>query len=279
LITGATNGIGKVAALELAKMGATVVIVGRNAAKTQSVVDEIRTASGNTSVDYLLADLSSMAQVRQLADAFRHKYTRLDVLVNNAGGMFAKRQETVDGFEMTFALNHLAYFLLTDLLLDILKASAPARIVNVSSDAHRPVPLDFDDLQHHKYGMRGFLAYSRSKLANVLFSYELAARLAGTGVTANVLHPGTVATGFGHNNAGLFDWVYKVIDLFAISPEKGAETIVYLASSQEVEGVTGKYWNRCKAVRSSKVSYDQEAARRLWEISEQMTRINQPAGV
>ena len=204
LITGATNGIGKAAALDLAKQGAQVVIVGRSADKTQATVAEIKQQSGNAKIDSLLADLSSLAEVRKLAAEFRQRYSRLDVLINNAGAIFADRTLTVDGYERTFAVNHLAYFLLTDLLLDMVKASAPARIVNVASDVHSGGSIHFDDLQLEKnYGMGGMGAYGQSKLANVMFTYELSRRLAGTGVTANVLHPGVVATGFGENNRGL----------------------------------------------------------------------------
>jgi NAD(P)-dependent dehydrogenase (short-subunit alcohol dehydrogenase family) len=278
LITGATNGIGKVTALEIAKMGASVVIVGRNRSRTEAVASEIKAAAGNNAVDILIGDLSSMADVRRVADEFKQKYQRLDVLINNAGAVFSNRQESVDGYEVTFALNHLSYFLLTNLLLETLKASAPSRIINVSSDAHRGASLDFDDLQTIKsYGMGGFGAYSRSKLANVLFTYELAQRLAGTGVTANVLHPGLVATGFGHNNNVLMGLAMSVIQrLFALTPEQGAETTVYLASSPEVEGVTGKYFDKSKAVQSSSQSYDKDSARRLWEVSESMVGLKSP---
>src|SRR5215207_6225037 len=200
LITGATNGIGKAAALELAKQGNTVVIVGRNPAKTQATVEEIKQQSGNSAVEGLIADLSSLADVRRLADEFRQRHSRLDVLINNAGALFAERELTVDGYEMTFAVNHLAYFLLTNLLLDLLKASAPARIVNVASDAHKGMKINFDDLQLEKnYGGMMGPAYGQSKLANILFTYELARRLAGTGVTVNALHPGLVRTGFAGN--------------------------------------------------------------------------------
>jgi NAD(P)-dependent dehydrogenase (short-subunit alcohol dehydrogenase family) len=246
--------------------------VGRNPSKTEATLHEIKLQSGNASVDMLLGDLSSMADVRRIAADFKRKHQRLDVLVNNAGAWFAARQETVDGYEMTFALNHLSYFLLTNLLLDVLKASAPARIVNVSSDAHTTAPLNFDDLQHKKsYEGRGFIAYGQSKLANVLFTYELARRLQGTGVTANVLHPGFVATGFGINNGGLMRLGMKIAHLFAIDEEKGAQTMFHLATSPEVEGISGKYWDKSKAVSSSRASYDETAQRRLWEISEQMT--------
>jgi len=272
LITGATNGIGKAAALELAKMGATMVIVGRNAAKTEGVVTEIRQQSRNSSIESIVADLSSMAEVRRVADEFKERHDRLHVLINNAGAMFTRRYETVDGCEMTFALNHLAYFLLTNLLLDTLKASAPSRIVNVSSDAHKGMKLNFDDLQNRRaYRMFGNQAYGQSKLANILFTYELARRLQGTGVTANVLHPGFVATGFGHNNGGIVSLMLSVMHrVIALTPEQGAETIIYLASSPEVEGVSGKYYDKGRAISSSPQSYDEAAARRLWQVSEQM---------
>lgn len=277
LITGATNGIGRVAALELAKMGARVVIVGRSREKTEAVRQEILAAGGNA--DSLLADLSALDEVRRLAAEFRARYDRLDVLVNNAGAIFARRQATADGYEMTFALNHLNYFLLTHLLLDVLKASAPARIVNVSSDAHRSAQMNFDDLQHeNSYGMSGFQAYGRSKLANVLFTYELARRLAGTSVTANALHPGFVATGFGRNMPGLMNRVMGIMHRFAITPEQGAQTLIYLASSPEVEGVTGKYFDKNRPVRSSPASYDETAQKRLWDISERLAGL-QPASV
>lgn len=272
LITGATNGIGKVAATELAKQGATVVIVGRSVEKAMATVKDIQQATGHQQqVDYLLADLSSMAQVRRLAEEFKKKYDRLDVLINNAGGTFTTRQETVDGYERTFATNHLSYFLLTTLLLDMLKASAPARIVSVASNAHMFGKINFDDLQNRSYGFQGFGAYGNSKLANIMFTYELERRLKGTAVTANVLHPGFVATGFGQNNTGLFGSGIKLIQsAFALTPQQGADTIVYLASSPAVEGVTGKYWEKRKAISSSKASYDETTAKRLWEVSEQL---------
>ncbi|MBI1279027.1 MAG: SDR family NAD(P)-dependent oxidoreductase [Anaerolineaceae bacterium] len=281
LISGATNGIGKQAAVDLAQMGAQVVIIGRSKARTDEALREIQTASGNNDVHALLADLSSMAEVRRVADDFRKQFSRLDVLLNNAGGVFNSRQETVDGYEMTFALNHLSYFLLTNLLLDMLKASAPSRIVNVSSEAQSGGALDFDDLQFKNtaYGMGGFKAYAQSKLMNVMFTYELARRLAGTGVTANVLHPGFVNTGFGKNNKGLMQFVMGIITVFAIKVEDGAKTSVYLASSPEVEGVTGKYFDKSKPKRSSPASYDEAAQKRLWEISEQLTGIASAAAV
>jgi NAD(P)-dependent dehydrogenase (short-subunit alcohol dehydrogenase family) len=280
LITGATNGIGKVAALEIAKKGATLVIVGRNPAKTAETVAQIKAESGNTKVDSIIADLSSMAEVRKVADAFKAKHNRLDVLINNAGAIFAEREETVDGYETTFAFNHLAYFLLTNLLLDTLKASAPARIINVASDAHTAGTIKFDDLNmKNGYGLGGMRAYSMSKLANIMFTYELARRLEGTGVTANVLHPGFVNTGFGKNQAGLMRFVMNFVSRLGISPEQGADTIVYLASSPQAIGESGKYWEKRKAVSSSAVSYNEADQKRLWDVSEQMTGIAQPVAV
>jgi NAD(P)-dependent dehydrogenase (short-subunit alcohol dehydrogenase family) len=198
------------------------------------------------------------------------------VLVNNAGGIFASRQLTADGYELTFALNHLAYFLLTNLLLDMLKANAPARIVNVSSGAHLGATLDFANLQNEQhYSAGGMCAYGQSKLDNLLFTYELARRLSGTGVTVNALHPGTVATGFGENNRGGMRVAMQIFHLFSLTPEQGADTIIYLASSPEVAGVTGKYWEKRKPVQSSPASYDEATQRRLWEVSAQMVGLSE----
>lgn len=272
LITGATDGLGKAAALALAKQGATVVIVGRDPAKTRATAGEIKEQSGTPSADGLVADLSSMAEVRRLANELRQGYSRLDVLINNAGAIFARRQATVDGYERTFALNHLSQFLLTNLLLDMLEAGAPSRIINVSSQAHEGGAIDFDDLQGERsYGIGGGRAYSRSKLANIMFTYELARRLAGAGVTANALHPGTVATRFGEDNGGMMRLGMRMFHRFAISAEEGADTIIYLASSPEVEGVTGRYWEKRRPIRSSPASYDEGAQKRLWDVSAQMT--------
>jgi len=272
LITGATNGIGKATALALAKMGPELIIVGRDPDRTVATVGEIKAASGNSAVEMLLADLSSMNEVRRLAGEFQAKYSQLDVLINNAGAVFAKRQETVDGYEMTFALNHLSYFLLTNLLIDNLKRASSARIVNVSSGAHTGGHIDFDDLQSKKsYGMQGFRPYSNSKLANVLFTYELARRLAGSTVTANALEPGVVATGFGHNNRGLISWATSLAQRFGKTAAQGAETIIYLASSPEVQVVSGKYFDNCKPVASSPELQDPAIAKRLWEESAKLT--------
>lgn len=275
LITGGTDGIGKVTALELAKLGAHVIIIGRNPQKTEQTVREIREQSNNERVDFLIADLSEQEQVRRVAAEYRHRYDQLHVLINNAGAFFAKRELTGDGLEKTFALNHLAYFLLTHLLLDLLTKSAPARIINVSSAAHFGGRINFDDLNAEK-SYSGWGAYSNSKLMNVLFTYELARRLQGSGVTVNCLHPGFVATQFGKNNGGLIGLGLSLVQrVGAISPQQGAETTLYLATSPEVEGITGRYFDQKKAVESSKISQDDETARRLWEISLELTGLKE----
>ncbi len=276
LITGATSGIGLVTARELARQGAHVLMVGRSPTKCADTVGQIRAQTGNQAVEALLADVSSQRQIRDLARQVRSRVPRLDVLINNAGGMWLKREVTVDGLEMTFAVNHLAYFLLTHLLLETLRASAPARIVNVASEAHRRARLDFEDLQGERR-YRGWRAYCRSKLANLLFTYELARRLAGTGVTANALHPGWVATGFARNNGWRGNLFQLAAHYFAISPEKGARTVIYLATAPEVQHVTGQYFVRERAVPSSPASYDEAAARRLWQISLELTRLASPS--
>jgi NAD(P)-dependent dehydrogenase (short-subunit alcohol dehydrogenase family) len=273
LVTGATSGIGLVAAGELARRGARVVLAGRSPARCAAAVEQVRRQAGSGDVEALLADLSSQGQVRELARQFRDRHARLDVLVNNAGGLWLERRLTADGLEMTFAVNHLAYFLLTHLLLDTLKASAPARVVNVSSEAHRGAALNFDDLQgERRYG--GWRAYCRSKLMNLLFTYELARRLEGTGVTANALHPGWVATRFAGDNGWRGRLWQFAARWLAISPEAGAQTILYLATSPEVAGVSGRYFVRERAVPSSPASYDEAAARRLWQVSLELTHLS-----
>jgi retinol dehydrogenase-12 len=266
MVTGATSGIGEATSLELARMGASVVLVGRNPSRCEASIARIKQETGNSSVEYLVADLSSMAQVRRAAQQFQEKHRRLDVLVNNAGAAFLRRQVSVDGFEMTFTLNHLNYFLLTLLLLDTLRASPPARIVNVASDSHRGQKLDFDDLQIQK-GYSVMKAYGRSKLANVLFTYELARRINGTSVTVNALHPGRVATRIWEKGGPLNPLISLVMRRFSIPVDQGAKTVIYLASSPEVEGLTGEYFTDCKVVRSDPASYDQATAKRLWDIS------------
>ncbi len=267
LITGATNGIGKAAAQAIAREGGRVVIAGRNPQKTEAVAAELRQASGNPAIDFLVADLSSLAEVRRMAAEFQARYDRLDVLVNNAGAFFMRRQETVDGLEMTFALNHLSYFLLTNLLLDRLETSAPARVVNVSSAAESSAKVDWDDLQLTK-GYRGFGAYALSKRFNLYFTYELARRLEESGVTANAVHPGSVATGIWANPFGRFSGLARPLTrLMMRSPEQGAETVVYLATAPEVAETTGRYFANRQARYSSRASQDPEAARRAWQVS------------
>jgi NAD(P)-dependent dehydrogenase (short-subunit alcohol dehydrogenase family) len=266
MVTGATGGIGFETALGIARQGGTVVLVGRSRERAESAVGRIRKETGNSQVDFLLADLSALADIRRLAGEFTDRYSQLHVLVNNVGGMFLNGQTTTDGIEMTLALNHLGPYLLTRLLLGRLKASAPARVVNVASIAHVGARLDCSNL---RFG--GWSGYKRSKLAHILFTYELARRLEGSGVTANALHPGLVASQFGMNNKGLFRWVKPLVDCFAISNEQGARTSVYLACSAEVEGVTGRYFVACAPRRSSRASYDRSTALQLWEISARMT--------
>ena len=273
LVTGATAGIGKETALGLARQGATVVVAGRNRERCTATVEQIKAQTGNSSVDFLVADLSSLQEVRKLASQVKESYPRLDVLVNNAGAIMLSRRLSVDGIELTIALNHLSYFLLTNLLLDHLAASAPARIVNVSSSSHRKARIRFDDLegQRRYCGMR---AYSQSKLANVFFTYELARRLEGTGVTANALHPGPVSTNFLSNNGKLGQVLCFFMGLRGMSAPKGALTSIYLASSAEVEGVTGRFYEKSREVRSSPSSYDRSVAERLWQVSAKMTELD-----
>jgi NAD(P)-dependent dehydrogenase (short-subunit alcohol dehydrogenase family) len=250
-----------------------VVIVGRDAQKAAQVTDEIRAASDNHNVDWLLSDLSSQQDVRRLVTEFKGKYSQLHVLINNAGGTFMTRQLSVDGIEMTFALNHLAYFLVTNLLLDTIKASAPARIINVSSDAHSSGKIEFDNLQGER-SYSGIGPYGNSKLANILFTAELARRLEGTGVTVNALHPGLVSTGFGKNNPGLLMKIMGVIiPLIARSPEKGAETSIHLASSPAVQNSTGKYFVDCKVTQTVPQATDMVVARKLWDVSAEMVHL------
>lgn len=271
LITGATGGIGLITAHALAAQGARVVLVSRSAQKCEATAAEIKAATGNDQVTFIAGDLSLMAQVRRVAEQFLAQNDRLDVLINNAGAVFSSRQVTAEGYEMTMALNHLNYFYLTQLLQDVLLASAPARIVNVSSDAHKGGSIKFDDLMSEKK-YSAFGVYSMSKLANVMFTYELARRLEDSGVTANALHPGFVASNFGRSNGGIWSAIMPLAQMFAISPEKGAETTIYLATSGEVEGVTGKYFVKKQPVKSSGASYDQAAQRRLWDMSEQLVQ-------
>jgi len=266
LITGGTGGIGKATAIGLAGLGARVGIVGRDPARGQAAADEISRRSGNPAVDAFAADLSCQAEVRRLAAAILDTYPSLHVLINNVGGFWAHRHLTADGLEHTFAVNHLASFLLTDLLLDRLKAGAPARIVTVSSNAQALGRIDFDDLQGET-SYSGPRAYNQSKLANVLFTYELARRLHGTAVTANVLHPGVVRTAFGAEDPSTLTRLARPLARFLKSPTQGAATSIYLASSAAVEGVTGQYFANRKPKRSNESAYDTGIANRLWLIS------------
>ena len=275
LVTGATSGIGKVTATALASQGAEVIIAGRNQQKAEDTLHQIKSETGNVTLQYLLADFSDLEQVRDLAAAFKERFSRLDILVNNAGAFFNTRRETPNGVEKTFLVNHLAPFLLTTLLLDTLQASAPARIVNVSSDGQKLATMELDDLDF-KRGFSGMKAYGRSKLANIMFTYELARRLAGGNVTVNALHPGHVATDIWRTNFSIFGPALKwVMSLFSLSPQEGADNSIYLASSPEVEGVTGKYFVKREPAQSSPTSYDEGLAQRLWETSEKLTSINQ----
>jgi NAD(P)-dependent dehydrogenase (short-subunit alcohol dehydrogenase family) len=278
LVTGATNGIGLVTARELSRMGGQVTILSRNADKCAAIAGSISKDTGNP-VEFISSDLSSLDGIAHASAEFKNRHTHLDLLVNNAGGFFIKRIITPDGLEMTFALNHLNYFLLTNLLLDVLKAGNQSRVINVSSGAHvRLTAMDFDNLQgERKYSPMP--AYAQSKLANLLFTYELARRLEGSGVTVNALHPGYVHTGFARNNGLIFNIGSKLsARIFGRSPEEGAQTSIYLASSPEVSGITGAYFHDCKQLKSSPASYNKEDALRLWNISLALTsRVMAPA--
>lgn len=275
LITGANSGIGKATAVGLARMGATVVMVSRDRTRGEEARREIRAQSGNDDVDLLLAELSSQQEVRQLAETFQQRYRHLHVLINNAGSGFSKRQQSADGIEMTFALNHLAPFLLTNLLLDMLKKSTPARVINVSSAAESRARLDINDLQlnNRRYGF--FRSYSQSKFAMMLFTYELARRLQGTGVTVNAMDPGPAATNFGSRDLAPFtrSLLRFIAARVGVKAEKAAETNIYLASSPEVESVSGQYFHNSAARKSSPRSYDESLQRQVWEESAQLVKL------
>lgn len=269
LVTGCSAGIGKVTARELARQGARVVMVCRNQARGEAAQAEIKAASGNDQVDLVLADLASLVEVRHAAARIRETYSRLHIVIHNAGGVNDVRRVTSDGLEATFVANYLAPFLLTQQLLDIIKASAPARIINVSSRAHQGGRIDFADLQgERRYGT--WKAYGQAKLALLLFTYELARQLEGSDVTVNALHPGVIASHFdqGMGPAARFGW--KLMSPFLSSVERGAETTLYLATSPEVEGQSGKYFAHCKELRSSRVSYDEAVRQRLWQVSQEL---------
>jgi retinol dehydrogenase-12 len=273
LVTGATSGIGLEAGRGLAAAGARVVLVGRNPEKGAEVQRLIEESTGSHQVDYLNANLASQADTRRLAENFLADYDRLDVLINNAGAAFLRRKLGPDGIERTFALNHLSYFLLTNLLLDTILDSAPARIINVSSSAHREARIHFDNLglRRNYWIMR---AYGQSKLGNILFTNELARRLEGRGVTVNAMHPGWVNTNIGRNNGVLVRIFLRLISVNARTPAEGARTILYLATSPELEEVSGKYYIDNRVVATSPVSQDHDTARRLWDVSAELTGIN-----
>jgi NAD(P)-dependent dehydrogenase (short-subunit alcohol dehydrogenase family) len=264
VLTGGTSGIGQVAATALAGMGARMVLVARDPARGEAALERLRQRSPGVAHGVYYADLSRLAEMKRVAQEIGAEEPRIDVLINNAGALFTPRQVTEDGLELTFATNHVSYFVLTHFLRERLIAAAPARIVNTASEAHQNARLDFNDLQSEK-GYRGFGVYGRSKLANILFTRELARRLEGTGVTANSLHPGFVATRFGDNTGGRTSAVIGFLKKFALKPEKGAETIIYLATSEEPAAVTGQYFRKCRVASPSKQAQDDEAARRLWQ--------------
>ena len=265
--TGATSGIGEAAVVALAGLGARIVMVARDEARARATMLKIEAKAPRLGHRAHLADLSRIAETRRVGEAIAASEARVDVLINNAGALFSRRQVTPEGVERTFALNHMAYFVLTQALRERLVASAPARIVSTSSTAHERATLDFNDLQNAS-GYTGLKAYGRSKLANILFTRELARRLAGTGVTANCLHPGVVATRFGSSSGGLVGLAIPFLRPFFISADKGADTIVYLASSPEVASTTGAYFTKRRIVEPSCAARDEEAAKRLWEASE-----------
>jgi NAD(P)-dependent dehydrogenase (short-subunit alcohol dehydrogenase family) len=275
VITGATSGIGQVAAEELAGMGARVVVLARDRTRGGAALARLREAGPKVEHTIHYADLSVIAEMKRAASEIAAAEPRIDVLINNAGALFSFRRLTSDGLEMTFATNHMAYFVLTLGLADRLRATPGARVVNTASDAHKGARLDFDDLQSARR-YRGFGVYGRSKLCNILFTRELAKRWRDTGVTVNCLHPGFVATSFGNQSGGAFSRVIRIAKWFAISPEKGARTIVYLASSGEVANATGGYFYKCKPAEPTKEAQDDESAKRLWEETSRLAALTDP---
>ena len=270
VVTGASRGIGRETALALGRMGADISLVVRDEARGEAVAEEVRALGAE--VDVFVADLSSMADIRRMAEGLLAKHDRIDVLVNNAGALLMDRQVTKDGYEATFATNHLGYFLLTELLLEAVKKSPAGRIVNVASEAHQRGTIDFSDLMSEKR-YAGWRAYGASKLANILFTSELARRVEGTGVTANSLHPGVIASGFALNNKGIVGTLWKLMSPFLMSSENGAKTTVFLAADASVAQVSGKYFSKCKQKTPSREARDVSVAKRLWEVSEKLVRV------
>lgn len=274
LITGATSGIGKATALALTKMGAMVVINGKDEKSGKRVLSEITKISGNENAELMIADLSSLNEVRKLADNFQEKYQKLDVLINNAAVFYSYRKHSPDGIEMQFAVNHLGHFLLTNLLLDTLKQSAGSRIINVSSNAHFKGTINFDDINSEKKYF-GWRVYCQSKLANVLFTYELAKKVDKKSVTVNCLHPGVVKTRLVNKHVSLiYRIVWNLQKPFMLSGDEGSKTSVHLATSEEVAKTTSKYFDTCKPKKSSEISYDKELAAKLWDLSEKLSGLN-----
>jgi NAD(P)-dependent dehydrogenase (short-subunit alcohol dehydrogenase family) len=284
VITGATSGIGQVAAETLASMGARIVQIARDRGRGEVALNRLRDSAPGVAHSIYYADLSRIGDMKRVASEIAKAEPRIDVLINNAGAMFGSRQLTEDGLEHTFALNHMAYFVVTHGLRERLAASGPARVVNTASDAHAAAALDFGDLQSAeayrwnflewmRFGGSGYKVYGRSKLCNILFTRELARRLAGRGVTANCLHPGFVATRFGNRTGGLISFGIRIAKCFALSPQEGAETLVYLASSPEVAGITGQYFHKCKPAIPSRDAQDDTAAQRLWEESARLAQL------
>ena len=269
VITGATSGIGEVAACQLAEQGARIVLIARDRARGAQMLQRLESIAPGRNHAAHYANLSRLAEMKRVAEVIAASESQIDVLINNAGGVFSTRQVTGDAFELTFATNHLAYFVVTSLLLERIKAKPGARIVCTASDAHKRAKLDFNDLTFEK-GFSGYAMYGRSKLMNILFTRELARRLEGTGVTANCLHPGFVNTRFGEASGGLMSLALKGAKKFALTPEEGAKTLVYLAASPEVAGVSGKYFHDCKAVSPTAEAQNDADARRLWDVSAQL---------
>ena len=274
LITGGSTGMGKATAAQLAKTGATVVILCRNKERGEKASIDIKTESGNNAIDLFICDLGNMASIRKFVKEFKVKYTKLNVLINNAGVILPSRHETSDGYELQFGVNHLGSFLLTNLLLDTIVNSAPARIINVSSGAHKVGKIHFQDV-NLKDNYNLIKAYSQSKLCNILFTYELAERLKGSKVTVNCLHPGAVATEMGINRkTGFGSTITRMLKPFFQTPLEGASTAIYLATSEEVLDTTGKYFYKKKPIKSSKLSYNKEISKKLWKLSEKLVDIN-----
>ncbi|KAA9346087.1 SDR family oxidoreductase [Adhaeribacter soli] len=270
LVTGASSGIGKITARELAHLGAHVVMVCRNAEKAAETRKEIIAQTGNENITLLVADLALMQEVKRCAAEFSARFPKLDILVNNVGMMPGKRTLTAEGFEISWATNHLAPFLLTNLVIDKMVAAESARIVNVSSEAHRLGDICFQDMNSPKK-YNAFTAYCDSKLANIMFTYELSRRLEFTNITANVLHPGMVATKFGHEHTGSLKYLFLLARPFMISPEQGARTSLYLAASPEVEDLSGYYFSKMKPIKSAEITYNPNISHRLWTLSEIQT--------